>query len=83
MDKPIHAVDSNKKLVKDYALELGFDLVGIASAEPFAEHRAITLQRIREGLMDGLPWFTEARVSIGGPAPRSFCPVPAPSSPWG
>ena len=77
MGKPIHAVDSNKKLVKDYALELGFDLVGIASAEPFAEHRAITLQRIREGLMDGLPWFTE------GPAPRSFCPVPAPSSPWG
>lgn len=73
MGKPIHAVDSNKKLVKDYALELGFDLVGIASAEPFAEHRAITLQRIREGLMDGLPWFTEARVNRGT-SPQELLP---------
>ncbi|MDP3064872.1 MAG: tRNA epoxyqueuosine(34) reductase QueG [Chloroflexota bacterium] len=50
--------------IKQYARELGFDLVGIASAEPFAEE-AVALQRLREGLMDGLPWYTEARVRRG------------------
>jgi epoxyqueuosine reductase len=52
-------------IVKAYALELGFDLVGIASAEPFAETEEITLQRVRDGLMDGLPWYHEARVIRG------------------
>ncbi|MDP3063687.1 MAG: tRNA epoxyqueuosine(34) reductase QueG [Chloroflexota bacterium] len=50
--------------VKQYARELGFDLVGIAAAEPFAEE-VVALQRLREGLMDGLPWYTEARVRRG------------------
>ena len=59
------AVDDLKSRVKKCALELGFDLVGIASAEAFSDHQAITLKRIREGLMDGLPWFTEARVRRG------------------
>ena len=58
-------VDRLKKRVKECALELGFDLVGIASAEAFSEHESVTLQRIRAGLMDGLPWFTEARVRRG------------------
>ena len=58
-------MDTVKKVVKDYARELGFDLVGVSSAEPFQDHRAITLQRIKDGLMDGLPWFTEARVNRG------------------
>ena len=58
-------VDNVEKLVKEFALEVGFDLVGIASADPFEDHRDVTLQRIRKGLMDGLPWFTEARVNRG------------------
>ena len=53
---------SVETLVKDYALEVGFDLVGIASADPFDDDRRVTLQRLRNGLMDGLPWFNEARV---------------------
>ena len=51
--------------VKDYARELGFDLVGIASPEGFSDHEAVTLERIDAGLMDGLPWYTEARVRRG------------------
>ena len=58
-------MDKLEKRVKECALGLGFDLVGIASAEAFSEHQAVTLQRIRDGLMDGLPWFTEARVRRG------------------
>ena len=59
------AVSNLKSRVKECALELGFDLVGIASAEAFSDHQAVTLKRIADGLMDGLPWFTESRVRRG------------------
>ena len=58
-------MDTLKSRVKEYAQELGFDLVGIASPESFADHQDIALERLREGLMDGLPWYTEARVRRG------------------
>ena len=51
--------------IKQYALEIGFDLVGIASADSFTDHQEITLERMREGLMDGLPWYGESRVRRG------------------
>ena len=54
-----------KTAATDYALELGFDLVRVTSAEEFAEDKAVTLERLRTGLMDGLPWFNEARVQRG------------------
>ena len=53
------------QLVKDYARELGFNLVGITSADPFPEKEAVTLDRVGQGLMDGLPWFHTARVRRG------------------
>ena len=56
---------SLEDLVKRYALEIGFDLVGISSADTFEDHKRVTLQRLREGLMDGLPWFNQARVERG------------------
>ena len=52
-------------LVKEYAREVGFDLVRITSAEEFAQDRELALERIRDGLMDGLPWYNPARVSRG------------------
>ena len=58
-------MDTLKSRVKEYAQELGFDLVGIASPESFADHQDIALERLRQGLMDGLPWYTEARVRRG------------------
>ena len=48
--------------VKTLARRMGFDLVGIASAEPFLRDEEAAVQRVRGGLMDGLPWYTEERV---------------------
>ena len=67
---PTDAPGSVEKLVKDYALEVGFDLVGIASADSFDVDRHVTLQRLRDGLMDGLPWFNQARVERGADPQR-------------
>ena len=51
-----------ERAIKTLARELGFDLVGIASAEPFLRDEEAAVQRVRDGLMDGLPWYTEERV---------------------
>ena len=48
--------------IKRYARELGFDRVGIGSAAPFVRDERAAVRRVRDGLMDGLPWYTEERV---------------------
>ena len=55
-------MESLEETVKAYGRELGFDIVGITSAEPFLRDEAAATERIRRGLMDGLPWYTEERV---------------------
>ncbi len=50
--------------LRDKAAELGFQAVGITPAVPFAEAEAVMLERVNEGLMDGLPWFTPDRVRM-------------------
>ena len=60
-------------LIKKHAKALGFDLVRIASAEEFVEDRDAALKRVRDGHMDGLPWFTESRVRRGT-APQELLP---------
>ena len=59
------SVPEIKEIVKALATELGFDLVRVTSAEEFAQDRAVALERIGQGLMDGLPWYTESRVERG------------------
>lgn len=54
-----------RQLVIRYAQEIGFDLVAITGVEAFEEEEAITLDRMKMGLMDGLPWYTESRVKRG------------------
>ena len=54
-----------KEAVKSLAADLGFDLVGVTSADPFYEAEEIALQRVQDGLMDGLPWYHAARVKRG------------------
>ncbi len=56
---------SLEERVKGWTRELGFDLVGVASAENFDDHQSVTLERMGDGLMDGLPWYTPARVRRG------------------
>ena len=51
--------------VKEAAKQAGFDVVGIASADVFRERGETAKERVTEGLMDGLPWFTEERVERG------------------
>ncbi|MCL0102065.1 tRNA epoxyqueuosine(34) reductase QueG [Dehalococcoidia bacterium] len=53
------------KRVKSEARMLGFDPVGITSAEPFFETATVVSERSRAGLMDGLPWYTEDRARRG------------------
>ena len=62
-----------KSVVKAQAYACGFDLVGIASADDFASDRQAALERIRDGHMDGLPWYTESRV-MRGTSPSELLP---------
>ncbi|MFY9616289.1 MAG: tRNA epoxyqueuosine(34) reductase QueG, partial [Candidatus Dormiibacterota bacterium] len=48
--------------VKSRAKALGFCAVGITSADPFEEAETAAAHRTAEGLMDGLSWWSEARV---------------------
>ena len=43
-------------------MELGFDIVRVASADPLTEDGAKAQERVRQGYMDGMPWYTEERV---------------------
>ena len=51
-----------EKSIKEHGRSLGFDVVGITSAAPFLRDEKAAIQRIRDGLMDGLSWYTEERV---------------------
>ena len=51
-----------ERSIKAYGEELGFDIVGITTAEPFLRDEQAAVQRVRDGLMDGLSWYTEERV---------------------
>ena len=48
--------------LKRRAGELGFCGVGVTGAEPFSEAETAAADRTAEGLMDGLPWWSDARV---------------------
>ncbi len=48
--------------LKRLAASLGFCAVGITSADPFTQAETAAAERTRDGLMDGLGWWTEARV---------------------
>lgn len=54
----------NVTTIKEYACSLGFDMARITSAEAFPEAERVIQERIRQGLMDGLPWFTSERAAV-------------------
>ena len=62
-----------KATVTAHARACGFDLVGVTSADDFDADRNAALERIREGRMDGLPWYTESRV-MRGTSPAELLP---------
>ena len=54
----------NVTTIKEYACSLGFDIARITGAEAFPEAERVIQERIRQGLMDGLPWFTSERAAV-------------------
>lgn len=50
--------------VKGMATDAGFDLVGIAPAEPLRDAEAATLGWLRDGMAAGMGWITEERVRL-------------------
>ncbi|GAC1566999.1 MAG: tRNA epoxyqueuosine(34) reductase QueG [Ktedonobacteraceae bacterium] len=54
----------NTITIKEYAYKLGFDSVRITGAEAFPEAEQVISERIAQGLMDGLPWFTAERAAV-------------------
>ncbi len=55
-------MQNREDVIRRYAKEVGFDVVGFTSAEPFLRDEAAATERVRNGLMDGLSWYTEERV---------------------
>ncbi len=54
----------NTTTIKEYAYALGFDLVRITNAGEFSEVEQVIKERIAQGLMDGLPWYTAERAEV-------------------
>jgi epoxyqueuosine reductase len=50
--------------IKEYAYELGFDSVRLTGAAAFPEAERVIKERVAQGLMDGLPWFTAERADV-------------------
>ena len=60
-------------IVKQCALDAGFDLARVTTAREFQSDRQVALERLEAGLMDGLPWYTEARI-LRGSDPQQLLP---------
>ncbi len=54
----------NTLTLKEYAYSLGFDIVRVTTADDFPEAERVIKERIAQGLMDGLPWFTAERADV-------------------
>lgn len=50
--------------VKEWAHEVGFDLVGIAPSVPMPEAEQATLEWLRSGMSAGMSWITEERTRL-------------------
>ena len=54
----------NTLTLKEYAYSLGFDIARVTTADDFPEAERVIKERIAQGLMDGLPWFTAERADV-------------------
>ena len=67
------SADEITAIVKQCALDAGFDLAWVTTADEFQSDRQVALERLEAGLMDGLPWYTEARI-LRGSDPQQLLP---------
>src|SRR6266536_2781066 len=54
----------NSATIKEYAYSLGFDTARITAAEALPEAERVIKERIAQGLMDWLSWFTAERAEV-------------------
>ena len=54
----------NSLTIKEYAYSLGFDIARVTTSDDFPEAERVIKERIAQGLMDGLPWFTAERADV-------------------
>ncbi len=54
----------NPTTIKEYAYSLGFDIARITTAGDFPAAERVIKERIAQGLMEGLPWFTAERCEV-------------------
>jgi epoxyqueuosine reductase len=59
-----------KAAIDRRARELGFDLVRFTSGAAFPDTREVLEERIDEGLLSGLAWFTKERAAVAGDPSR-------------
>jgi epoxyqueuosine reductase len=50
--------------IKEYAYEVGFDLLRITSADPMIAEKTCIQERIAGGFFDGMDWFTPERAEV-------------------
>ena len=60
--------------IKQAAIAVGFDLVGVAAAQPFPHAEARLTAAVERGLLDGLDWFTAERAHTAAD-PRNLMPT--------
>lgn len=59
--------------ITERAYALGFDIVRITAAEPFAEAETAIKQRVGAGYYEGMDWFTAERAEVSS-NPRALLP---------
>lgn len=69
-----HPATELTERIRDYALSLGFDLVRVTTADPMPETETALKERIAQGLMGGLDWFTAERAEVAA-NPRALLPT--------
>ena len=62
-----------KREIIERANALGFDLVYFTTAAPFPDTQQVLEERIGQGLLSGLAWFTAERAAVAGD-PRNLMP---------
>ncbi len=73
-DKPnTQAIAALTSRIKQAAIAVGFDLVGVAPAQPFPQTEARMTAAVERGLLDGLDWFTAERAHTAAD-PRNLMP---------
>ncbi len=60
--------------LKERAYALGFDIVRVTAAEPFAEAETAIRQRVGAGYFEGMDWFTAERAEVSC-NPRALLPT--------